>query len=137
MVVKATPDLAKRLRTASWARSRCRKRCAWPADRFRRKPRGAHRRHRHGPRFRHAGQSSGNRCGGAVLAQITSTDLTTQQLAYVRARSAYELNRRNAERARTLLPPMSSAPPNCRSARRIQRLAAEMRAAADQLRLLG
>jgi cobalt-zinc-cadmium efflux system membrane fusion protein len=75
---------------------------------------------------------------GAVLAQITSTDLTTQQLAYVRARSAYELNRRNAERARTLFAAdVISAAELQKRESEYSVSSAEMRAAADQLRLLG
>jgi cobalt-zinc-cadmium efflux system membrane fusion protein len=75
---------------------------------------------------------------GTVLAQITSTDLTTQQLAYVRAKSAYELNRRNAERAKTLFAAdVISAAELQKRESEFQVSAAEMRAAADQLRLLG
>lgn len=75
---------------------------------------------------------------GSVLAQITSTDLTMQQLAYVRARSAYELNRRNAERARTLFAAdVISAAELQKRESEYSVSSAEMRAAADQLRLLG
>ncbi len=75
---------------------------------------------------------------GTVLAQITSTDLTAQQLAYVRARSAYELNQRNAERARTLFAAdVISAAEMQRREAEFRVSAAEVRAAADQLRLLG
>jgi len=75
---------------------------------------------------------------GSVLAQITSTDLTTQQLAYVRARSALELNRRNAERARTLYAAdVISAAELQRRESEYSVSSAETRAAADQLRLLG
>lgn len=81
----------------------------------------------------------GQRVGrGTVLAQITSTDLTAQQLAYVRARSAYELNQRNAERARTLYAAdVISAAEMQRREAEFRVSGAEMRAAADQLRLLG
>jgi len=75
---------------------------------------------------------------GTVLAQINSADLTTQQLSYVRARSSYELNRRNAERARTLFAAdVISAAELQRRESEAQVSAAEMRAASDQLRLLG
>jgi cobalt-zinc-cadmium efflux system membrane fusion protein len=39
---------------------------------------------------------------GEVLARLNSSELSTQQLAYLRARSQLELNRRNAERAKSL-----------------------------------
>jgi len=75
---------------------------------------------------------------GAVLAQIVSTELSAQQLAYVRAKSAYELNRRNAERARALYAgDVISAAELQKRESEYQVSAAEMRAAADQLRLLG
>lgn len=81
------------------------------------------------------GQSVGR---GAVLAQITSTDLSAQQLAYVRARSIWELNRRNAERARNLFAAdVISAAELQRRETELAISAAEMRAAAEQLRLLG
>jgi cobalt-zinc-cadmium efflux system membrane fusion protein len=75
---------------------------------------------------------------GSVLAQITSTELSSQQLSYVRARSANDLNRRNVERARTLFAAgVISAAELQRRESEYQVSGAEMRAAADQLRLLG
>jgi cobalt-zinc-cadmium efflux system membrane fusion protein len=75
---------------------------------------------------------------GQVLAQITSTDLSAQQLNYVRARAANDLNRRASERARTLFTAgvISQAEMQRRESE-YQVSSAEMRAAADQLRLLG
>jgi len=75
---------------------------------------------------------------GTVLAQITSTELSSQQLAYVRARSSNDLNRRSVERARTLFAAgvISQAELQRRESE-YQVTSAEMRAAADQLRLLG
>ncbi|WP_248633969.1 efflux RND transporter periplasmic adaptor subunit [Novosphingobium nitrogenifigens] len=75
---------------------------------------------------------------GEVLAQITSTDLTTQQLAYVRAKSTHDLDSRNLDRARTLYAAdVISAAELQRRETEYHVSAAEMRAAADQLRLLG
>ncbi|WP_353228282.1 efflux RND transporter periplasmic adaptor subunit [Novosphingobium sp.] len=75
---------------------------------------------------------------GSVLAQITSTELSSQQLVYVRARSSNDLNRRNVERARTLFAAgVISAAELQRRESEYQVSGAEMRAAADQLRLLG
>jgi cobalt-zinc-cadmium efflux system membrane fusion protein len=75
---------------------------------------------------------------GQVLAQITSTDLSVQQLSYVRARAAHDLNRRAAERARTLFDAgVISAAELQRRESEYQVASAEMRAASDQLRLLG
>ena len=39
---------------------------------------------------------------GQVLAQLNSSELSSQQLAYLKARAQLELNRRNAERAKAL-----------------------------------
>ena len=39
---------------------------------------------------------------GDVLARLNSSELSTQQLAYLKARAQLELNRRNAERAKAL-----------------------------------
>ena len=39
---------------------------------------------------------------GEVLARLNSSELSQQQLAYLKARSELELHRRNAERARSL-----------------------------------
>lgn len=45
------------------------------------------------------GQSVGK---GEVLARLNSSELSSQQLAYLKARAQLELNRRNAERAKAL-----------------------------------
>lgn len=75
---------------------------------------------------------------GMVLASINSTELTEQQLAYVRARSAYELNQRNAERARALFAgDVISAAELQKRESEYRVSGAETRAAADRLRLLG
>lgn len=75
---------------------------------------------------------------GQVLGRINSSDLSNQQLAYLRARSQYELNRRHAERARVLYgADVISAAELQRRQSEAQISMAEMRAAADQLRLLG
>lgn len=139
MLVSATPDLAKRLRTAvvgeapvsetlrvagqiDFDENRVARIGATVTGRVSAMP----------------GQIGAQVGRGAVLAQITSTDLTTQQLAYVRARSAYELNRRNAERARTLFAAdVISAAELQKRESEYSVSSAEMRAAADQLRLLG
>lgn len=75
---------------------------------------------------------------GQTLARITSTDLTTRQLAYVRAKSAHDLDQRNLDRARTLYAAdVISAAELERRETEYHVSAAEMRAASDQLRLLG
>lgn len=75
---------------------------------------------------------------GQVLGRISSNDLSNQQLAYLRARSQYELNRRHAERAQVLYgADVISAAELQRRQSEAQISSAEMRAAADQLRLLG
>ena len=75
---------------------------------------------------------------GTVLGRINSSDLSTQQLAYLRARSQYELNRRAAERAQQLYAAdVISAAELQRRQSEASISSAEMRAAADQLRLLG
>jgi cobalt-zinc-cadmium efflux system membrane fusion protein len=75
---------------------------------------------------------------GQVLGRINSNDLSNQQLAYLRAKSQYELNRRNAERAQALFTAdVISAAELQRRQSEAQISGAEMRAAADQLRLLG
>lgn len=139
MVVTANPDLAKRLRTAvvgeapvsetlrvagqiDFDENRVARIGATVTGRVSAMP----------------GQIGAHVGRGSVLAQITSTDLTMQQLAYVRARSAYELNRRNAERARTLFnADVISAAELQKRESEYSVSSAEMRAAADQLRLLG
>lgn len=139
MVVKATPDLAKRLRTAVVGEEpvsetlRVAGQIDFDENRVARIGATVT-----GRVSAMQGQIGAHVGRGAVLAQITSTDLTMQQLAYVRARSAYELNRRNAERARTLFNAdvISAAELQKREAE-YSVSSAEMRAAADQLRLLG
>jgi len=75
---------------------------------------------------------------GQVLGRINSNDLSNQQLAYLRAKSQYELNRRNVERAQALFSAdVISAAELQRRQSEEQISGAEMRAAADQLRLLG
>ncbi|MBB3955320.1 efflux RND transporter periplasmic adaptor subunit [Novosphingobium sediminicola] len=81
------------------------------------------------------GQSVGR---GTVLGRINSSDLSTQQLAYLRARSQYELNRRAAERAQQLYAADVIAAAELQRRQSEANIShAEMRAAADQLRLLG
>lgn len=81
------------------------------------------------------GQSVGR---GTVLGRINSSDLSTQQLAYLRARSQYELNRRAAERAQQLYAADVIAAAELQRRQSEASIShAEMRAAADQLRLLG
>ncbi|NOW46037.1 cobalt-zinc-cadmium efflux system membrane fusion protein [Novosphingobium sp. SG751A] len=75
---------------------------------------------------------------GTVLGRINSSDLSTQQLAYLRARSQYELNRRAAERAQQLYAADVIAAAELQRRQSEASIShAEMRAAADQLRLLG
>jgi cobalt-zinc-cadmium efflux system membrane fusion protein len=75
---------------------------------------------------------------GAVLAVIHSTELTAAQLAYLKAQTTAELNRRAVERARVLL--ANDVIGSAELQRRETELAlseAERKAAADQLRVLG
>ena len=75
---------------------------------------------------------------GEVLARLNSSDLSTQQLAYLRARSELELNRRNAERAKLLYDAdVISVAELQRRQSEFQISVAETRAASDQLLLLG
>ena len=75
---------------------------------------------------------------GEVLARLNSSDLSTQQLAYLRARSELELNRRNAERAKLLYEAdVISVAELQRRQSEFQISVAETRAASDQLQLLG
>jgi cobalt-zinc-cadmium efflux system membrane fusion protein len=75
---------------------------------------------------------------GQVLARLNSSELSSQQLAYLKARSELELNRRNAERARSLFQAdVISAAELQRRESEYQISQAETRAAADQLQLLG
>lgn len=75
---------------------------------------------------------------GDVLARLNSSELSSQQLAYLKARSELELNRRNAERAKALFQAdVISAAELQRRESEYQISQAETRAAADQLALLG
>jgi cobalt-zinc-cadmium efflux system membrane fusion protein len=75
---------------------------------------------------------------GDVLARLNSSELSSQQLAYLKARAELELNRRNAERARLLFDSdVISAAELQRRQSEFQISQAETRAAADQLQLLG
>lgn len=75
---------------------------------------------------------------GDVLARLNSSELSSQQLSYLKARAQLELNRRNAERARSLLAAdVISAAELQRRESEYQISRAEARAAADQLLLLG
>ena len=75
---------------------------------------------------------------GEMLAKLNSSELSTQQLAYLKARAQLELNRRNAERAKSLFE--ADVIGQAELQRRQSELlisTAETRAAADQLQLLG
>jgi cobalt-zinc-cadmium efflux system membrane fusion protein len=75
---------------------------------------------------------------GQVLARVTSPELTQAQLAYLRAHSATSLAERAVERAHQLI--QADVIGSAELQRREAELAmarAELRAAADQLRLLG
>lgn len=75
---------------------------------------------------------------GDVLAQINSSELSSSQLAYLRARSEMELHRRNVERAKTLFAAdVISAAELQRRESEYEIAAAETRATQDQLRVLG
>lgn len=75
---------------------------------------------------------------GDVLARLNSSELSTQQLAYLKARAELELNRRNAERAKALFEAdVIAAAELQRRQSEYQISVAETRAAADQLQLLG
>lgn len=75
---------------------------------------------------------------GEVLARLNSSELSSQQLAYLKARSQLELNRRNAERARDLFKAdVIAAAEVQRRESEYQISVAETRAAADQLQILG
>jgi cobalt-zinc-cadmium efflux system membrane fusion protein len=81
------------------------------------------------------GQSVGK---GEVLARLNSSELSSQQLAYLKARAQLELNRRNAERAKSLFEAdVIGAAELQRRESEFQISLAETRAAADQLLLLG
>ena len=75
---------------------------------------------------------------GEVLASINSSELSSQQLAYLKARAQLELNKRNAERAKALFEAdVIGAAELQRRESEYQISVAETRAAADQLQLLG
>jgi cobalt-zinc-cadmium efflux system membrane fusion protein len=75
---------------------------------------------------------------GEVLARLNSSELSTLQLAYLKARAELELNRRNAERAKALFDAdVIGAAELQRRQSEYQISVAETRAAADQLQLLG
>ncbi|MBP5986186.1 MAG: efflux RND transporter periplasmic adaptor subunit [Azonexus sp.] len=81
------------------------------------------------------GQSVGK---GEVLARLNSSELSSQQLAYLKARAQLELNRRNAERAKALFEAdVIGAAELQRRESEFQISMAETRAASDQLQLLG
>jgi cobalt-zinc-cadmium efflux system membrane fusion protein len=75
---------------------------------------------------------------GDTLAQINSSELSSSQLAYLKARSEKELHRRNVERAKTLFAAdVISAAELQRRENEYEIASAETRAAQDQLRVLG
>jgi cobalt-zinc-cadmium efflux system membrane fusion protein len=75
---------------------------------------------------------------GDVLARLNSSELSTQQLAFLKAKAELELNRRNAERAKALFDADVIALAELqRRQSEYQISVAETRAAADQLQLLG
>lgn len=75
---------------------------------------------------------------GDPLAQIHSSELSNAQLTFLKARSQTELLRRNAQRARTLFEAdVISAAELQRRENEYDVTATEMRAAMDQLRVLG
>ncbi len=75
---------------------------------------------------------------GEVLAHLNSSELSSQQLAYLKARAQLELNRRNAERARALFDADVIGAAEMQRRESEYRISiAETRAAEDQLRLLG
>lgn len=75
---------------------------------------------------------------GEVLARLNSSELSSQQLTYLKARAELELNRRNAERAKALFEAdVIAAAEVQRRESQYQISVAETRAAADQLALLG
>ena len=75
---------------------------------------------------------------GDVLARLNSSELSEQQLEYVKARARMELNRRQAERAKALFDAdVIGAAELQRRESEFSISRAETRAAEDQLRLLG
>lgn len=75
---------------------------------------------------------------GEPLAQLHSNELSTAQLAYLKARSQQELHRRNVERADALYKAdVIGAAEKQRRDSELEIASAETRAARDQLRVLG
>lgn len=75
---------------------------------------------------------------GEVLARLHSNELSTAQLAYLKAKSQMELNRRNVERAQSLFATdVISDAELQRRTNEFEISSAETRAARDQLRVLG
>lgn len=75
---------------------------------------------------------------GETLAELHSSELSTAQLSFLKARAHMELNRRNAERAKSLFDAdVIGAAELQRRENEFQIASAETRAAADQLRVLG
>lgn len=75
---------------------------------------------------------------GEALARLHSNELSTAQLAYLKARSQMELNRRNVERAQSLFATdVISDAELQRRTNEFEISSAETRAARDQLRVLG
>lgn len=75
---------------------------------------------------------------GDVLATLHSTELSSAQLAYLKAKAQMELTRRNAERAKSLFDAdVISAAERQRRENEFQVASAEVRAATDQLLALG
>ncbi len=75
---------------------------------------------------------------GDLLAKLNSSELSSQQLAYLKAKAELELNKRNAERAKALFEAdVIGAAELQRRESQYQISQAETRAAADQLQLLG
>lgn len=75
---------------------------------------------------------------GDVLARLHSNELSTAQLAYLKARSQMELHRRNVERAQSLfVTDVISDAELQRRTNEFEISSAETRAARDQLRVLG
>ncbi|MDP2882055.1 MAG: efflux RND transporter periplasmic adaptor subunit [Azonexus sp.] len=75
---------------------------------------------------------------GEILAKLNSGELSSQQLAYLKARSQLELNRRNVERAKALFEAdVIGAAELQRRESEYHISKAETRAASDQLQLLG
>ncbi len=75
---------------------------------------------------------------GEVLARLNSSELSQQQLAYLKALAQLDLNKRNAERAKALFEADVIGAAELQRRESEYRISqAETRAAADQLRLLG